>query len=89
MLRLSKSYVHVAALALSLSGCGGSWSNDCDSEIDDFVSAHGQPEEVERFDSGDYHSWSYWYWSKGIERTFTWSGELSCQTSDYTFAPIH
>jgi hypothetical protein len=45
---------------------------------------------VNKYDSGDYHSWTYWYWCDGISYTFTWSKHDcdSCEVSTYTFSPI-
>ena len=62
---------------------------DCDDEIAKLIKKRGQPEEIERFDSGNYHSHTYWYWCSGYSKTFTWGGAAGCcETSTYTFSPI-
>ena len=79
----------VVLTAALMSACGGG-SSDCDSERADLVDDAGAPEEIDRYDSGDYHSWTYWYWSRGFSRTFTWGGPVdSCEVSDYSFTPIN
>jgi hypothetical protein len=87
-----KTTILAVLCAAILGGCGGggsSWfSNNCDDKMDDLKKARGNPEEINRYDSGDYHSVKWWYWTKGFERTFTWSNDISCQTSDYTFTAI-
>ena len=52
------------------------------------ISTYGNPEEIYKYDSGNYHSWTYWYWTKGFSRTFTWSNNITCETSDYSFSPV-
>lgn len=64
-------------------GCDG-----CDDEIDDMYATYGSPEEIDTYDSGDYHSYTYWYWCSGFAYTFTWDGCSSCDVSLYTFSPI-
>ena len=72
-------------------GCidGLFYQSNCDGEMDEIRQKEGTPEEVNRYDSEDYHSVSWWYWSKGIEYTFVW-GEIidGCEVSTYTFPPI-
>lgn len=75
---------------ISLAGClEDDSSSNCDSQISDLKADWGQPEEINRYDSGDYHSHNYWYWCKGYQRSFTW-GEYTdgCEVSEYTFSPI-
>lgn len=88
-----KALIATVVASFVLGGCGGGgigsiFSNDCDDEIDDLVKSRGNPEEVTKYDSGDYHSRKYWYWTKGFEKSFTWSNSISCETSTYTFTPI-
>ena len=72
---------------LSIQGCG---KCDCSDEMDSTRNKYGDPEEVNSYDSGGYHSESWWYWSKGKEFTFTWGSDVSecCDKSTYTFDPI-
>ena len=79
-----------------LPGCGGGstgggWNcNNCDDEINDTIAKNGMPEEINRYDSGDYHSHKFWYWCRGWEITFTWGKDTGkcCDWSTYTFSPI-
>jgi hypothetical protein len=49
----------------------------------------GPQEEVDRYDSSDYHSHTWWYWSRGWSLTFTWgSFAYGCDISTYSFEPI-
>jgi len=73
-----------ALFALVVVGC----AYNCDKEMDKIRSQYGEPEEVNSYDSGGYHSVSWWYWSKGKEFTFTWSKDKACERSTYTFSPI-
>lgn len=63
---------------------------NCNKEMDKIRAQHGPPEEVNTYDSSDYHSVDWWYWSKGINYTFTWGSliEEGCDVSRYTFDPI-
>ena len=65
----------------------------CDLSCDDLKSEvrnqYGQPEEISSYNSGDYSSEDWWYWSKGIEFTFTQSSGEPCEKSTYTFSPIY
>jgi len=60
----------------------------CDDDIDDMYDKYGAPEEINTYDSGSYHSYTYWYWCDGFSYTFTWSGCLCDDISLYTFSPI-
>ena len=72
-------------LMILLSGC----SFNCDSQMNSARSKYGTPEEINRYDSGGgYHSVSYWWWSKGIKKGFTWSDDSDCKVSTFTFDPI-
>lgn len=80
--------------AFILAGCLHSkedrGEDDCDDEMDDVRAERGAPEEVNTYDSGDYHSVDWWYWSQGINYTFTWGENVhNCDVSTYTFDPIN
>lgn len=80
--------------SLFITSCGGGGglfgSCDCDKAKEEIRNDLGTPEEVNSYNSDDYHSETYWYWSKGISYTFTWGSVVDgcCQVSTYTFAPI-
>ena len=88
--------VLVKALTITCStaflfGCGAlSSDKNCDSKINDLTDKQGNPEEIDKYDNSDgYHSYKYWYWSRGISWSFTWGGPVeSCKTASYTFTPI-
>lgn len=62
---------------------------NCDDEMKDARRKYGDPEEIERYDSADYHSVDYWWWSEGYEMTFTWGENVDgCEVSTYSFDPI-
>jgi hypothetical protein len=89
MIKATNVALLTCALLAGCGGGGGIFDESCDDQRDDLAREKGNPEEIRRFDSGDYHSWTYWYWSRGFSRTFTWGGAAgSCKTSDYTFSPI-
>lgn len=80
-----KTPITAILLTLALSAC----SVDCNDQKDDTRERYGSPEEVETYDSGNYHSHTWWYWSIGFSRNFTWTDDSgSCEVSDYTFSPI-
>lgn len=75
-----------------LNGCGSDlFSDDCDSEMDDVRDRLGAPEEVNGYDTSDYHNHTWWYWAKGISYTFEWGSivKSDCDVSTYTFPPIY
>jgi len=77
-------------ILLFITGCEESSSSNCNKQIKSLTDQRGSPEEVQKYDSGDYHSHSYWYWSKGFSRTFTWGDVVEgCEISDYSFTPIN
>lgn len=62
---------------------------NCDKEMAKVKAQRGEPEEVNRYDTSDYHSVDWWYWSKGICYTFKWGSTTDgCEVSTYTFTPI-
>ncbi len=82
--------VATGCLVLSLAALVGCDLFDCESEKDDTRERWGLPEEVDRYDSDNYHSETWWYWSRGQSFTFTWGGNVrgGCDDSTYTFTPI-
>lgn len=76
------------SLAGILMGCGDSsfWDTSCKSEMNKIRDKMGEPEEVKTYNSGDYSNTDWWYWTKGIEYSFTYY--KSCEVSTYTFSPI-
>ena len=93
---MKKLLVIVIILTLtSFSGCGGNDGGifgdcNCDAEMDNWVENHGNAEEINKYDSEDYHSWTFWYWCEGFSITFTWGKYVDgcCEISTYTFSPI-
>ena len=66
-----------------------SCSSNCDDKMGDTRGRYGSPEEVSSYSNDGYNSVDWWYWTKGIEFTFTWgSGVDGCKVSTYTFEPI-
>lgn len=64
-------------------------NDDCDAEIADVRNTMGPEEELNKYDTSDYHSWDLWYWSQGICYGFTWGKFVDgCEMSTYTFDPI-
>ena len=86
-------YLFPIILVLLLAGCfhtkEDQGKDNCSDEIKSLINSRGAPEEIQRYDSGDYHSHTYWYWCSGYSKTFNW-GEVfeNCETSTYTFSPI-
>ena len=61
---------------------------DCKDEMADARKKYGSPEETNRYDSGEYHSVSYWWWRQGVNKSFSWGHGEGCKVSTYTFTPI-
>jgi hypothetical protein len=82
-------WVGLVCLMLALTGWNCNISN-CDDEKKDVRSQWGPPEEINTYDTSDYHSEDWWYWTKGFEYTFKWGRhvEHACETSRYNFTPI-
>ncbi len=53
-----------------------------------FKLLEGDTTDILSDNAGDYDSVDWWYWSKGIQYGFIWSGDDRCDTSTYTFDPI-
>jgi len=64
--------------------------SNCEDDMSDVKRKHGQPEEINSYSSEGYYSQDWWYWSKGINYTFTWGSLVKegCEISTYTFTPI-
>ena len=58
-----------------------------------YLDEYGTPEDIYTYDSGNYHTVSWWWWSKGLEVTFSQSpyDDVYGWTVDsvYTFPPIN
>jgi hypothetical protein len=83
--------IALLAASFTLGGCSKEDRGEasCNKQINSLVNNSGAAEEINRYDSGDYHSHTYWYWSRGFSRTFTWGENVvNCEISDYTFSPI-
>lgn len=62
--------------------------SDCRGEMDDRVDYSGYPEEINSYDSGGYHSRTYWYYCDGFSETFTWGYNVQgCEVTTNTFTP--
>ena len=92
-MKLLFTFIVLISTVLIFTGCAeeetAEAGNACSSHIEYIIDELGEAEEINKYDSGDYHSHSYWYWSIGFSRTFTWGGPVEgCEISDYTFSPI-
>lgn len=85
---MKKRLIILLAVAM-LTGCGSDRiAVDCRYEIEDLENELGPPQEIERFESGRYYRYTWWYWRLGFARTFTWDGGYnSCETTDQNFPP--
>ena len=85
-----KRVMFLMVLALMLvgltTGCG---KQDCVDQMQDTKAKYGAAEEINRYNSKDYHNEDWWYWSRGFEYSFTWGENIKgCDVSKYTFSPI-
>ena len=79
----------IGFITVVATGGGGDGGGDCGGNIASLVKIYGEPEEIEKYDSGDYHNHTYWYWCKGFSKTFIWGSYVDdCEQSTYTFSPI-
>ena len=87
----------VAVLSLSIAGCRDDdyyhYHDDdynyCSDEMRDRERISGEAEEINRYDSDDYHSRTYWYYCDGFAETFTWRENVNgCETHTNDFEPI-
>jgi hypothetical protein len=85
---VSPNKAAAALLCGTLAGCGSVFDFDCGKEMSGARADFGEPQETTVFVSGSYQSHTWWWWSRGLSRTFTWSGDVACRTSDYRFSPI-
>lgn len=61
----------------------------CENEMAEVRQTYGSPEEVYTYDSGGYHSVSWWYWGRGVNFDFAWGRYVAgCDVSTYTFPPL-
>lgn len=81
--------MRLAAIATTalLTGCGSIFDMSCDRDMDRARDELGAPQEVTAYDASGYHAHTWWWWSRGMSRTFVWGGG-DCRTSDYRFRPI-
>jgi len=74
-------------------GCIGSSNNpfsscdNCNDSISDYVEINGLPDDVNSYEADNYWSVTYWYWCKGVSRTWEQTS-CNCDQSTYTFASI-
>lgn len=83
--------VALSGLILTLTGCDIFAEEDpiCEEKKAEVFAMWGEPEETSIYDSGDYASEDWWYWSRGVEFTFTWGNYTTgCDFSVYEFSPI-
>ena len=86
----------VAILLLSLAGCREDYyhhhdddHNYCSDEMSDRERISGDPDEINRYDSDEYHSRTYWYYCDGFAETFTWTENVNgCEMHTNDFEPI-
>jgi hypothetical protein len=65
------------------------YTGDCAEEMDEVRTSLGPAEEINTYSSSGYYSHDWWYWSRGVEYTFTWGSYVTgCEVSRYTFSPI-
>ena len=91
--------IAVALMVLALWGCYdfmGVTSSSAPATFDEvsqpYLDQYGQPEDVYKYDSGDYHTVDWWWWSQGFMVGFAntpydgidgWAVD-----NTYTFPPI-
>lgn len=82
-------------IAILLLGCGtddtetGYSIENCNTQIDQMLAREGSSEDVNTYDSPDYHSHDFWYWCKGTQHSFTWGNNVDgCEVSKHTFSPV-
>ena len=83
--------------ALLMAGCrddyyhhhDDDYYSQCRDEMRDRERSSGDPDEINRYDSYDYHTRTYWYYCDGFAETFTWrENERGCETHINDFEPI-
>ena len=90
----------IALLSLSMSGCrddyyhhhhddDDDYYSECSGEMQDRENISGDPDEINRYDSYDYHTRTYWYYCDGFAETFTWGENVrGCETHTNRFVPV-
>lgn len=82
----------IVSLFMILGGCTGEIviTYNCDGEIGALKASHGNADEIDKYDSAEYHCWTFWYWSDGFSMTFTWGTNVDgCKKRKDTFSPIY
>lgn len=78
-------------MVLALIGCGdgngvlGLGYEDCDKKMNETVATYGQPDKVTKYDSGTYHSWTWYYNRYKFIKAFTWDDDMDCQADTFTY----
>ena len=86
---ITNTAITIMGIALALLFMAGCSNDDCEDQIKDITNKYGKAEEVNTYNSGDYHNMDLWYWSKGFQYSFTWGNDIKgCEVSKYTFTPI-
>jgi hypothetical protein len=86
--------VMVVLATTLLSGCDGTGGfiafTSCQNDMDNVTAEYGTPEEIEQYDSENYHSHTYWYWCSGFAIVFTWGESVNegCCQDKNTFVPV-
>jgi hypothetical protein len=87
------TFIAIAFISILLNGCedatvGISFCS-CRNSIDDVRALYGDPDEIEKYDSDNYHCHTYWYWCKGLSIVFIWGDGITgcCRKSTNTFEP--
>jgi hypothetical protein len=62
--------VAAAVAAMVIAGCGSILGFDCDKEMAGARSDYGEPQETSVYVSGSYQSHTWWWWSRGLSKTF-------------------
>jgi hypothetical protein len=81
----------IILLCLVVLGCGdgsgplGLGKVNCDKKINEAYTTYGNPDNISKYDNGDYHSWTFTYGKHRLILTFTWSRDYDCDASSYTY----
>uniref|UniRef100_A0A6M3KTG0 Uncharacterized protein n=1 Tax=viral metagenome TaxID=1070528 RepID=A0A6M3KTG0_9ZZZZ len=89
MKKITLMFLIVLLLGCTDGGIGDPFNvcDDCNDSISDYVEINGLPDDVETFEADNYWSVTYWYWCKGVSRTWVQTS-CDCDQSTYTFNPI-
>lgn len=83
-----------ASAVLVCSGCDETSVSvsfcSCQSNISSITAVYGEPDEIEKIDSGSYHCHTYWYWCQGLSIVFIWDdgAQECCKENKNTFDPV-